>query len=136
MEGQDGVKVRDLVGKPPSKNTLGVHWNRETNTFEFRMNLKQKPLTRRGALSLLSSVCDPFGFAAPFLTPGKLLIQQHFKLEQCFKPVNFETVVDSTLHDFSDASKYGYGQVSYLQLVDSMGIIHCSLVIGKARIAS
>ena len=71
-----GVKDKDLVGKLPSENTLGVHWNTETNTFEFRINLKQKPLTRRKTLSLLSSVYDPLEFAAPFLSPEKLLIQQ------------------------------------------------------------
>ena len=43
-----GVKTKDLVGKLPSENTLGVHWNTETVTFEFRINLKQKALTRRG----------------------------------------------------------------------------------------
>ena len=71
-----GVKDKDLVGKLPSENTLGVHWNIETDAFEFRINLKQEPLTRRGTLSLLSSVHDPLGFAAPFLIPGKLLVQQ------------------------------------------------------------
>ena len=28
-----GVKDKDLVGKLPSENTLGVHWNTETDTF-------------------------------------------------------------------------------------------------------
>ena len=152
-----------MVGKLPSENTLGVHRDTETDTFEFRINLKQKPLTRREALSLLSSVYDPLGFAASFPIPWKLLIQQLYRgnlgwdeaitedmqiqcrkwgkklqqlnqvwLERCFKSVNFGTVVESTLHHFSDASEYGYGQVSYLQLVDNMGKIHYSLVIGKA----
>ena len=34
-----GVKDKDLVGKLPSENTLGVHWKTETDTFEFRINL-------------------------------------------------------------------------------------------------
>ena len=51
------------------------------------------------------------------------------------KPVNFGAVVESTLHHFSHASEYGCGQISYLQLVDNAGRIHCSLVIGKACIA-
>ena len=71
-----GVNDKDLVSKVPSENILGVYWNTETDTFEFRKNLKQKPLTRRGTLSLLSSPYDPLGFAAPFLIPGKLLFQQ------------------------------------------------------------
>ena len=65
-----------MVGKLPSENTLDVHWNTETDTFESRINLKQKPLTTRGTLPLFSCVYDPLGFAAPFLITGKLLIQQ------------------------------------------------------------
>ena len=66
-----GVKDKDLVGNLPSENTLSVHWNTETDTFEFRINLKQKPVTRKGTLSLLSSVYDPLLFASPFLIPRK-----------------------------------------------------------------
>ena len=65
----------------------------------------------------------------------KLQQLDQISLEQCFKPVNFGTVIESTLHHLLDASEYGYGQVSYLPLVDSMGRIHCSLVIGKALVA-
>ena len=35
----------------------------------------------------------------------------------------------------SDASQSGYGQCSYLRLVDENGRIHCYLVLGKARVA-
>ena len=35
-----GVKDKDSLGNLPSENTLGVHWNKETNIFEFRNNLK------------------------------------------------------------------------------------------------
>ena len=59
-----------MVGKLPSENILGVHRDTETDTFEFRINVKQKPLTRREALSLLRSVYDPLGFAGPFPIPG------------------------------------------------------------------
>ena len=39
------------------------------------------------------------------------------------------------LHNFSDASESGYGQCSYLRLVDHVGRIHCSLVLAKSRVA-
>ena len=35
----------------------------------------------------------------------------------------------------SDASPIGYGQCSYLKLVNENGRINCSLVLGKARVA-
>ena len=39
------------------------------------------------------------------------------------------------LHHFSDASTKGYGQCTYLRLVDTNHRIHCSLVMGKSRVA-
>ena len=39
------------------------------------------------------------------------------------------------MHHFSDASEEGYGQVSYLRLVDTENKIHCVFVMGKSRVA-
>lgn len=36
------------------------------------------------------------------------------------------------LHHFSDASEYGYGAVSYLQIVNDKVVPHCSFVLGKS----
>ncbi|XP_057302738.1 uncharacterized protein LOC130636904 [Hydractinia symbiolongicarpus] len=60
----------------PIERGLGVSWCVETDSFCFRIVLKDNPLTRRGILSSISSVCDPFGFGAPFLLPAKQLLQQ------------------------------------------------------------
>ena len=46
-----------------------------TDRFEFKVTIKEKPLTRRGILSIVSSVHDPLGFTSPFLLPAKLLLQ-------------------------------------------------------------
>ena len=56
-------------------------------------------------------------------------------LGRCFKPHGFGKVVDCSLHHFSDACENGYVQASYIRLVDDGGRIHCSLVMGKARVA-
>ena len=39
------------------------------------------------------------------------------------------------LHHFSDASVKGYGQCSYVRMIDEQQRIHCTLVMGKSRVA-
>ncbi|XP_071811288.1 uncharacterized protein [Apostichopus japonicus] len=60
--------VKDLNVMYNSRNierALGVYWCVESDTFQFRISLQDKPLTRRGILSIVSSVYDPLGFLAP-----------------------------------------------------------------------
>ena len=47
----------------------------------------------------------------------------------------FGTLVECSLYHFADACEYGCEEVSYSRLVDDNGRIHCSLMIGKARVA-
>ena len=51
----------------------------------------------------------------------------------CCKPSDFE-VKPSELHHFADASESGYGSESYLRQESHDERIHCSLVLGKARV--
>ena len=53
---------------------------------------------------------------------------------RCYKPADFGHVVSAELHHFSDASTHGYGQCSYLRIKNDQGLIHCSFVLGKARV--
>ena len=64
-----------------------------------------------------------------------LPLLEKINIPRCFKPLDFGEVSEASFHHFSDASKIGYGQVSYLRLVDSNGKINCSFLIGKARVA-
>ncbi|XP_033100194.1 uncharacterized protein LOC117103698 [Anneissia japonica] len=59
----------------PTERTLGVSWDAETDMFKFEVELKEKPCTRRGILSVTSSIYDPLGFAAPFVLFAKSLLQ-------------------------------------------------------------
>ena len=59
----------------PIERALGVNWCVETDTFGFKVDIKFKPPTRRGILSLVSSVYDPLGLAAPFVLPAKRLLR-------------------------------------------------------------
>ena len=55
-------------------------------------------------------------------------------IPRCFKPATF-TEVRAELHNFSDASQTGYGQCSYLRLINiSNEDVHCSLVMAKSRV--
>ena len=79
-----GVKNSDLLGSLPKERELGVLWNVENDTLGFKVNLKEKPLARRGVLSVLSSIYDYLAFGAPFLLKGKQIIQKLHQLNLFF----------------------------------------------------
>lgn len=138
----------------------------ESDVFEFRIVLNDKPPSRRGILSVISSVYDPLGFAAPFTLPAKKILQdlchkgvgwddtipdqyqvrwakwrgelpllEQFKVNRCVKPAEFGTVVSQQIHLFSDARSVGYGSVAYSRLHDDSDCVHCTFLMGKARLA-
>ena len=73
----DGVKELDLdVDSLPLECALGVHWCVESDSFQFAIVLQDKPCTRRGILSTVSSIFDPLGFVAPLLLDGKSILQE------------------------------------------------------------
>ena len=43
-----------------------------------------------------------------------LSILVDIRVHRCFKPLNFKSVKEVTLHHFSDASEESYGQVSQI----------------------
>ena len=63
----------------PVERALGVRWNVETDEFVSKMQLKRKPPTRRGLLSVVSSVHDPLGFIYPFLLLAKIILQDLYQ---------------------------------------------------------
>lgn len=160
------TKDRRLVSSDTAiERALGVHWCIESDTLQFRIIIDDKPLSRRGILSTVSSVFDPLGLVAPFILTGKRILQElcrdgvgwddeipdelrpqwekwraelpaleRLRISRCHKPQEFDEVKKAELHHFSDASQYGYGQCSYLRLVDVKDRVHCSLVMGKSRV--
>ena len=152
---------------PPSESALGVQWFVNNDTFGFVIKVKDKPFTRRGILSVMSSVYDPLGFASPYIIFAKKILQdlcrekdlgwddtvpemysnrwnewlaglkqlEQIQINRCFKPMEFGDVISRQLHIFSDASTLGYGAVAYMRMVDVNGNIHCTFMMGKARLA-
>ena len=85
------VKDLDLDNDAlPAERALGVSWFVETDSFGFKVNIKEKPCTRRGILSVVSSVYDPLGMAAPFILPAKLLLQ-----DLCRKSLGWDDEIPS-----------------------------------------
>ena len=52
------------------------------------MTIGEKPPTRRGILSVVSSVYDPLGFVSPFLLPAKKILQ-----ELCQEPLGWDDTI-------------------------------------------
>ena len=56
-------------------------------------------------------------------------------VDRCFKPKGFAQVQETQLHLFSDASRQGYSAAAYFRVKDVDGRVHCSFIMGKARLA-
>ena len=149
----------------PVERSLGLLWNTETDSFRFAVSSRHSALTKRGVLSQLSSVFDPFGVLAPFLLPAKCLIQDLWRKKQGWDvPLDegdrviwenwladlsslrvFELSrrlcsesprdVQVELHVFGDASERGFGAVCYARLVLRDGRIEVAFVMAKTRVA-
>ena len=65
----------------------------------------------------------------------ELLKLQRISIPRCYKPEGFGHVTKTELYNFSDASTLGYGQSSYLRLIDENDQVHFAFVMGKSRVA-
>ena len=74
----------------PVERALGVHWNVERDEFVFKIQVKDKPLTRHGLLSIVSSIYDPLGFTAPFVLSAKIVLQ-----DLCRRKMNWDDTIPS-----------------------------------------
>ena len=145
----------------PVERTKGVQWDVEKDAFLFKVREPHKPTTKRGILSAVSSLYDPMGFVCPLswklrrfcrlwkLNLGledlitedlqslwnewkcKLAVLSQVQVPRCH--VTDSTVVDISLHLFSDASEDGYGMCSYPRFVYACGTVRCSFLFGRSR---
>ena len=65
---------------------------------------------------------------------GELNALAELKIRRCYKPDSFGHVRTVELHSFSDASVNGYGQSSYLRMINDRDEVHCALVMAKSRV--
>lgn len=70
------LKELNLDGdKLPIERALGLLWCVETDNFKFKTEIKQAH-TRRGMLSVTSSIYDPLGILAPVTLSAKMMQQE------------------------------------------------------------
>ena len=129
----------------PIERALGVFWDPNTDVFKFKIGNKLYKETKRGLLSLISSVFDPLGFLTPCMIEPKLLIQTLWsekidwddelppdilcrvkKWKEGLDKLDIsiprwiyyvDEVFRVELHIFCDASFKAYGAVSFLRIV-------------------
>ncbi|PIK44569.1 hypothetical protein BSL78_18566 [Apostichopus japonicus] len=162
-ESERAPNLRNSLETLPTERTLGVSWNAENDNFLFNVSLPDKPFTRRGLLSISSSIFDPLGFAAPFVVIARCLLQDICRKGSDWdKPLTDEELVtwkkwlqnvpllssiqiprwlqlDNAqrvqLHVFCDASQRGYAAVAYLRVIGADSEASCSFIQGKAKVS-
>ena len=75
----------------PIKRALGVIWCIESDTFNFRIELEDKPCTRRSISSTISSIYNPLGFNTPVVLFGKKILQDICQSNSWDEPIDDAT---------------------------------------------
>ena len=72
----EGLRTHQIGTALPEESALGVLWNMQNDTFGFSVNFRKDNGTNRGCLATISRFKDPLGLAAPFILPGKKILQK------------------------------------------------------------
>ena len=163
LEDQSKRVKEHVLDEPLEDRALGVYWSLEEDELGFKVQEMAKPLTKRGILSMLSSVYNPLGIASPFVLGTRKVMQELCRtklgwddqvppvyqqqwqrwtqgLHEMAKirvPRCLQPVgaIKRQLHHFADASETAYGVVSYLRIQGSDGCVASTLVMAKSRLA-
>ena len=136
---RQGVKNQDLITDSlPTEKALGIQRNLEHDYLGFCVCtskiLLQPEEEGQGGVKWDDPVsCDIRKYWKEW--KSYLSILGDITVKRCFKPSNFKSVKEVTLHHSSDTSEEGYDQISCFRLVDTYNKIHCAFVMGKLRLA-
>ena len=105
----------------PQEKALGVCWRMDDDVFSFNTAPVDRPTTKRGILSGVSSLYDPLGMAAPFVLGGRLILQNICRLDLDWDddiPVSQKQLWESWLKELPNLSQV---QLSRCHLPQSFG---------------
>ncbi|KAJ2946139.1 hypothetical protein O0L34_g5070 [Tuta absoluta] len=165
---------RDLgAGAHEFEKTLGLRWHSATDELSFNTNLprvkeevkkRERPPTKREALSMIMSIFDPLGLLSFFTIRAKIQLQRVWRLKVDWdEPLPDEiakdfgdwtealddiaslrlqrcyntggAIKDRQLHVFCDASTEAFAAAAYWRLEEEDGSVRVILVSAKARVA-
>lgn len=151
--------------QPVVERALGVLWRVDSDSFGFLTSNCDKPFTKRGLLSFVSSIFDPLGIAGPYTINAKAMFQSLCRLKcewdenlpefvqtQWTRWLTDLPIIDTLelprcikplhfaytkaqIHVFADASEKQYGSVAYIRLENEHGEIHCNFLMAKVKLA-
>ena len=146
------------------ERTLVILLDLVHDVLRIKVINKEVSNTKRGILSLVSSILDPLGILISVLLELKCIIQDLWKqnidwdypipLDILDRSKKWKNTLDSLgtieilrwykytsscdtveLHVFSDSSSISYGTVAYLRIATAENI-YCSFVMSKSRLAT
>lgn len=92
--GMEGLNME--LDSLPVERVLGLEWCIKSDCFKFKIVLKDRPLTRRGILSTISSIYDPLGMLSPVILTVKKILR-----DLCRREIGWDdTVPESVSKDW------------------------------------
>lgn len=146
-------------------NTLGLIWNTQSDTFQYRVNLEAPTsrITKRIILSVISRIFDPLGLIGPTVIQSKSLLQDVWALKigwddaiptelqvkwsyfrdqlQCISNISIPRHAfgknhnKMEIHGFCDASEMAYGACIYIKTTNEFKAVTVNLLCAKSRVA-
>lgn len=87
------MKRLDLdQGQLPVERVLGVVWCIQSDTFRFKIVIKDRPLTRRGILSTVSSIYDPLGILSSVVLSAKQILR-----DLCWRALSWDDIIPDSV---------------------------------------
>lgn len=152
------------VNSPSIQRSLGLCWDLSIDAFVFQVSISDKPYTKRGVLSTITSLYDPLGFVVPVSIEGRSILrdisgdaddwdvillkekqEQWQKWKNSLKhlqrlKISRMLISLSSAHKkeiivFCDASTKAVGTVAYLKVTNPDGLSEVGFLFGRAKLA-